>query len=211
MPIKVHYFAGYGKAEAIRMLLAHAKVEYENVHYTHEGLPEAKASGNLEFGQMPVLEVDGKFYSQSQSILRLLGKQHGYYPADAYEAWRVDSTLDAINDLTGAFYKVHFCPDEETKKTLLADFMANIFPKWLVVINKRIESNTDHKHIVGDKLTIADFALAALAYSSFLNEANPVQKLFLEQVEKFPIIHAYCVGLGENFKEHLSTRNPSPM
>ena len=47
---KVHYFPGYGKAEALRMLLAHAKADYEDVHYTPETLPAAKASGNLEFG-----------------------------------------------------------------------------------------------------------------------------------------------------------------
>ena len=36
MSIKVHYFDGYGKAEAIRMLLAHAKADWENVNYDDE-------------------------------------------------------------------------------------------------------------------------------------------------------------------------------
>ena len=48
--IKVHYFAGYGRAEAIRMLLACAKVEFEDVHYTFENLPALKETGKLEFG-----------------------------------------------------------------------------------------------------------------------------------------------------------------
>lgn len=210
MSIKVHYFAGHGRADAWRMLLSHAKVAFENVSYTFEGMPEAKASGNLEFGQLPVLEVDGKFYSQSQAILRMLGAQHGYYPADAFEAWRVDSTLDSIGDIMNAFYKAAFNPDEEAKKTLLAAFYTETFPKWLGIINKRLESNTDQKHIVGDKLTIADIGLAALAYSSFMNEANPDRSAQLGEVEKFPILHAYFVGLGETFKEHLSTRVTSP-
>ena len=63
MSYKLHYFAGYGRGEAIRMLFAHAKVELENVNYTFETVAEAKASGNLEFGQLPVLEHDGKFYA----------------------------------------------------------------------------------------------------------------------------------------------------
>ena len=111
MTFKVHYFPSYGRAEPIRMLLAHAKVDFENAHYTHETLRAAKETGILEFGQMPVLEVDGKFYSQSQAILRLLGKQHGYYPANAYEAWRVDSTCDSIVDIMNANYKYTFCFD----------------------------------------------------------------------------------------------------
>ena len=78
--IKVHYFPGYGRAEAIRMLLAHAKVPFENVSYEFAELPAAKESGNLEFGQFPVVEIDGKFHSQSGAILRLFGSKYGYYP-----------------------------------------------------------------------------------------------------------------------------------
>ena len=37
MSIKVHYFLdGYGRAEALRMLLAHAKADWENVNYDDE-------------------------------------------------------------------------------------------------------------------------------------------------------------------------------
>ena len=211
MPIKVHYFDAYGKAEALRMLLAHAKLEFENVHYTHATLPEAKDSGNLEFGQLPVLEIDGKFFAQSQATLRMLGKQHGYYPADAYEAWRVDSILDAINDLSNSMAKAFYTADEEAKKAEFAKIYTEVLPKWLFVINKRVESNSDHKHIVGDKLTIADMALASLAYSTFLNDLSLYKQPLLEQVEKFPVLLAYFVRLGDNFKEHLATRNKTPM
>ena len=110
MTTRVHYFVGYGKAEAIRMLLAHAKVDFENVHVTWETLPAAKASGNLEFGQMPVLEVDGKFFSQSGAILRLLGTRLGYYAEEPYTAWRIYSTVDSVSDLANAFYKAEFGP-----------------------------------------------------------------------------------------------------
>ena len=34
MATKVHYFEGYGRAEAFRMLLAYAKVDFENIIYT---------------------------------------------------------------------------------------------------------------------------------------------------------------------------------
>ncbi len=50
----------------------------------------------------------------------MLGMKYGYYPEDVYEAWRVDSTLDAINDLLAAFYKAAFAQvDEEEKKKLM--------------------------------------------------------------------------------------------
>ena len=210
MPYKLHYFAGYGRGEAIRMLLSHAKQELEEVHYTFETVGEAKASGNLEFGQLPVLEHDGKFYAQSTAILRALGKIYGYYPEDAYTAWRVDSTLDAIGDLLNAFYKGAFAPNEDLKKTLMAAFFETSLPNFLAAIQKRIETNTTQEFIIGDKLTIADFALAAVAYSSFLNENNPARADQMAIVEKFPVALKYFQGLGEHVKEHLQARKPSP-
>ena len=168
--MKVHYFPGYGRAEAIRMILAHAKVPFENVNYTFETLPAAKASGNLEFGQLPVLENDGKFYAQSGAILKFLGAKYGYYPQDAFTAWRIDSTLDSVNDLVQAYYKAAFTQDEEAKKELFKTFYETTYTKWLEVISNRLKANSSQKYIVGDKITIADIQLAALAYSTFLNE-----------------------------------------
>ncbi len=87
MPIKLYYFDIYGRAEAIRMLLHHAKVEFEDVRINGETLGEMKAAGQLEFGQVPMLEHDGKHLVQSWSILRYIGKLHGYYPDNAEEGW----------------------------------------------------------------------------------------------------------------------------
>ena len=59
--MKIHYFDAYGRAEMSRMLLAHAKQPFENVNWTRETIGEIKASGKLEFGQLPALELaDGR-------------------------------------------------------------------------------------------------------------------------------------------------------
>lgn len=209
MSYKLHYFPGYGRAEAIRMLLKHKGIEYEEQNYTFADLPELKGSGKLEFGQLPMVEYDGKSYTQSQAILRALGIQHGYYPADAYEAYLVDSLLDSINDINNAFYKAAFNPSEEHKTTLFAEFYGNTLPRFFAAFEKRLDGNTSG-FIVGDKITIADFAFAALAYSSFLNENNPNRQPAIEVVDKFPAFKKYCEGLGEHIKAHLDTRKPSP-
>ncbi len=56
--MKLYYFDIYGRAESIRFLLSHAKVEYENVYLNGESLKELKGSGKLEFGQVPMLETE---------------------------------------------------------------------------------------------------------------------------------------------------------
>lgn len=60
MTFKVYYFDIYGRAESLRMLLAHAKQEFEDHRISGEQLAELKTSGKLEFGQLPMLEHDDK-------------------------------------------------------------------------------------------------------------------------------------------------------
>jgi glutathione S-transferase len=176
--IKVHYFAGFGRAEAIRMLLKYSKVDFENVHYTFADLPTLKTSGVLEFGQLPMVERDGKNYSQSIACLRALAIMidNGTYPTDPYQAYLVDSIIDAVSDIYNGYFSASFAPSEELKKSMMANFLATTLPKFLAAFEKRLEGNSSPDKIVGDKHTIADFALAALAYSSFLNEANPMRE-----------------------------------
>ena len=88
MSVKLYYFDVYARAEPIRLLLNHAKVPFEDVRVQGEDFAKLKGDSNkLEFGQLPVLEHDGRFLSQSAAILRYLGAQHGYYPSDPTLAW----------------------------------------------------------------------------------------------------------------------------
>ena len=48
--MKVHYFDIYGKAEAHRMLLTHAKVEFTDNRINNEQLAKLKEEGVCEFG-----------------------------------------------------------------------------------------------------------------------------------------------------------------
>lgn len=207
---KIHYFAGYGRAEAIRMLLKHAGQEFEDVHYTFDSVKDAKSTGNLEFGQLPVVERDGKFYAQSVACLRALGIQFGYYPADAYESYKVDSIIDALGDIYNAYFSAAFHPNEETKKALTATLLETTLPKFFAAFEKRLDNNSSPDKIVGDKLTIADFALAAFAYSTFSNDANPLKAQLHEIASKYPKFLDYTNGLGELLKDHIASRPVSP-
>jgi glutathione S-transferase len=77
-------------------------------------------------------------------------------------------------------------------------------------MQKRIEGNSSPDHIVGDKVTIADFALAALAYSTFLNESNASREIALPIAEKYPKLLDYFRGLGDKLKDYLEKRPKYP-
>lgn len=52
----------------------------------------------MPFGQMPVLEIDGKPLCQHLAICRLLAKKVGLAGSDDFEAAQIDMIADCIND-----------------------------------------------------------------------------------------------------------------
>ena len=96
--MKVFYFDGAGRAEAIRLLLKHAKVEFEDVRLKGEEWPALKESGKLEYKQMPALEMEGKMYVQSHAIMALLGSKYGYYPTDPESQYKIWNCIGGVDD-----------------------------------------------------------------------------------------------------------------
>ena len=150
--IKLYYFDIYGRAEPIRMLFYHAKVDFEDIRFEYPRFKELKETLGeevFEFGQVPVIETpDGQHFAQSLSILRLLGKWYGsprYYPEDPVKAWRVDSTLDANADLQEKYWDVQMAgykgETEDKQKKLLEDFLNKTLPAYLKVMQKRLIAN----------------------------------------------------------------------
>ena len=206
--MKLYYFDIYGRAESIRMLLAHAKVEYENVLINGDSLKDLKASGKLEFGQVPMFETeDGKHLCQSWAILRFLGRKYGYYPNDPEVAWKIDSTIDAVEDYLNSYFKFNFESNEE-KKAIHKENWLKMLPVWVEAIEKRITSNGG-KYVTGDKITIADFALAAVGFNMLLNEANPHFADSHPHIKDHEVLKNYANLLKESLGEHLAKR-PQP-
>ena len=85
---------------------------------------------------------NGEVYAQSNSILRLLGKLHGYYPEDPKLGWLVDSSLDATRDLLEKYWDVQMAgyksdgseAAKEKQKKELDEYMEKTLPKYLTVM-----------------------------------------------------------------------------
>ena len=174
--MKLYYFDCYGRAEPTRILLWHAKVDYENITFDWSQFPKIKAEKNFEFNQVPVLEMDGEQYSQSYSILKLLGKMYGYYPEDPKQAYKVDSMLQAGQDLQENWWHTFLEKNEEKKQKDLENYVNLHLKRYYTVMQNRLLKNSTQKYLVGDKPTIADFDSAHLAYTYFLNENNAFYK-----------------------------------
>jgi glutathione S-transferase len=211
--MKLYYFDVYGRGEGIRMTLWHAKAQYEDVRLNEDDFAKIKSEGGkLEFGQVPALEKDGKFYVQTQAIMRYLGKTYGYYPEDAYQAYKVDSTLDAIHDLAITLLRAKNESNADKKKELLTNALTTTLPNFLTVMEKRLTENGNEAHLVGDKLTIADIQFAGFLSSAVYNEGNEYGAKLKEVYENFPKLKTYAWNLEKEFHDYLESRpKPRPL
>ena len=83
---KLIYFDVYGRAESIRYLLAHAKVQYEEQHVQFSEWPTLKAT--MPSGQVPVwIDEHGHILNQTIAILNALAHEHGYAPKGFHGVW----------------------------------------------------------------------------------------------------------------------------
>merc|ERR1712079_191379 len=93
------------RTECARMTLAYGAVPHTFADcQTFFGcsFPEAKASGKLPFGQLPVISVDDKIIAQSGAIDRYVASQvntPGFVPADAATKAVCDMVYETHHDL----------------------------------------------------------------------------------------------------------------
>lgn len=62
----------------------------------------------MPFGQMPVLDIDGKTYTQSSAIARYLGKQFGLAGKDDLENLQIDIAVNVFQDFIASEYMTVF-------------------------------------------------------------------------------------------------------
>lgn len=144
------YFSSRGRAEVIRLLLADAGVEHEEIAvgpWSPNNLPtafvELRATGKLAYGALPLWdEPDGFQLVQSDAILRHLARTHDRYGASAREAARCDELIAGIEDARAVLRK------------------ASVLPRWLGHLEQRLASNDGGRgFVVGAAPSVADVVL----------------------------------------------------
>ncbi|XP_050347851.1 glutathione S-transferase 2-like [Nymphalis io] len=193
--VKVYYFQLKAVGESIRLLLAYGKQEFEDCRIAREDWPELKPT--MPFGQMPVLEIDGKKYAQSTAIARYLGHKYGLAGKDIEEDFEIDQIIEFFNDIrikaASAFYET----DESAKAKKQEENEKNHYPFMLKKLDEIITKNNGHMAL--GKLTWADFIFAGMydclkfiLKVSDIDEKYPSFKKLQDKVLAIPKVKAYC-------------------
>ena len=190
---KLYYFNAKGRAESIRFIFAQAGVQYEDIRLNQEQWAEFKPK--TPYGQMPVLEVDGKMrLAGSGPIERFVAEQHELAGSNAFENADIASILDVIDDLGHKCIPYFFEKDEARKAELKKELEETHIPKYLGVLEKRAAANNSADGwIYGSKVTYADFGVYLMSgyvqvvVPNVLDNYPALKKLY-DSVEKLPNI-----------------------
>lgn len=81
--IKLYYFGSVmARAEPIRMMLDYIGHKWEDVRCDFKDFGKMKEEGKLDFGSLPMLEIDGKRLNQTTAIINYVGAKAGLQPID---------------------------------------------------------------------------------------------------------------------------------
>nr|AHC08043.1 sigma glutathione S-transferase [Locusta migratoria] len=158
---KLTYFPIMALGEPIRFLLSYGKIEFEDERCEREKWPSVKES--MPFGQMPVLEIDGKKTWQSLAICRYLGKQMGLAGANDWEDLQIDMAIETVTDLRLKIANYWYETDEAQKEKKKEPLFNETLPFLLPRLDNLVKENGGY--LANGKLSWADlYFIAVLDY-----------------------------------------------
>jgi glutathione S-transferase len=202
---KLSYFDIRGLAEPTRMMFAHADVPYTDDRVAREDWPNRKAE--MPFGQMPVLEIDGKEkIAQSQAINRYLARQFGLAGKTPIEEAKVDMIADLFKDQSNEireYFMVAAGFKEGDKDKLCKEVLCPAVEKYGAYLEKFLEQSGSG-FLVGSGPTWVDF-LYADSNAKLIDMGGDSCK---HTFDKFPLLKAHIHHIHElpNVKKYVETR-----
>jgi glutathione S-transferase len=212
--LKLYYFDIQGKGEHIRLFCAYAGLELEDYRFaSRDEFHALKENGTLAFGQVPLLEVDGKHQLvQTCAILRYLAQIAGLWPCDPLVAAKVDACMaqegDAFLGPTVVTYNTRFgIPmDKELKEKAMETISSDVMPTHFENLERLLNTSSTGWLAGTEEPSPADF----MWYSRFVHymaatDAFPEK---LRKLEDYPLLQAFCdkVGSLEAIKEYYAKK-----
>ena len=141
-----------GRGEPIRIAFHAAGVDFEDHRISFDEF--MKTRGDMRFTCAPELEVDGVTVTQSNSMLRYVGKMAGLYPEDDLQALYCDEAMDAVEDLLHQIVHTFGLEGDQLKaaREKLANGWISVFVKGLAEILERAGG----EYFADNRLTVAD-------------------------------------------------------
>ncbi|KAL5235184.1 hypothetical protein ACI65C_002594 [Semiaphis heraclei] len=205
---KLTYFNLPALAEPIRFLLSYSEIDFEEIRIEFEQWPSIKPT--MPFGQVPILEIDGKILNQSIAICRYLAKKAGLAGKDEWESLLIDITVDNINDLRQAIASQAFDKNDESKAKKYVTLINETIPLYMNKFEYTVGENDGY--FVNGKLSWADILFVAIidffGYLAKVDllESRPKLQALKKNVSEIPQIKSW-IAKRPAFSYDMSNNN----
>jgi prostaglandin-H2 D-isomerase / glutathione transferase len=147
-----------GRGEAARLIMHLGGMAFEDRRIAGKDWPAHR--DQTPFQAVPVLEVDGKPLTQSNTINRYLGRLAGLYPKDDWQATLSDEIMDAVEDISSRIGATIALADADKQKAREA-LAAGPLPRHLEQLQLRLKAGGG-EWFFEQRLTVADLKVHGL-------------------------------------------------
>ena len=194
-----------GRGEPIRIAFHAAGIEFDDHRISFEEFMQTRES--MRFSCAPVLHADGVEVTQSNAMLRFVGKHAGLYPEDPLQALYCDEAMDAVEDLLHQIVHTFGLEGKE-----LESAREKLKSGWLTIFIKGLSELLERgggEYFADNRLTVADLKVFVQTRSlrsgtldhipsDFVDELAPVLAAHEERVAADPVVTAYYESLDDS-------------
>ena len=158
----------------------------------------------MRFTCAPVLDIDGTEVTQSNSILRFIGKQAGLYPEDDLQALYCDEVMGAVEDLLHQIVHTFGLEGDALKKARekLSDGWITTYIKGLADLLAR----GGGKYFADGRLTVADLKVYMQVRSLHGGTLDHVPTDLVEKLAPSLIEHQERIGADPVVANYYAAR-----
>jgi prostaglandin-H2 D-isomerase / glutathione transferase len=198
-PFKLFYFPVESRAGAIRLMLAHGNVQYEDCRITMEEWGKGELKPHMPNGQMPALMwEDGHVMGESLEIAITIAKHCGYYQGEEDLAFAKSMWAQMSK-----WYAIIFMPTDFD--TQLKEVLELTVPEFIATIEAQL-AKSGGKWLMGDKLSLADFWAGSYFVNNVTNPNCPYSAGCKALVEAAPAFKAWGEAFASENKAYLEMR-----
>ena len=158
----LYYFNVNARGCIARAILSHVKANWENkvIEYNDFVQNYKQKKEFCEYGQLPILEYKGKYYSQSMAIALFLGKKYNLLGENEEQEYEINNLLCSFEDIFPLIHDPKM--DNKVKYEKMRRYFKIYEEKYLKHVK---ESNGGNCYFANNKFTLADIYFGALIFS----------------------------------------------
>lgn len=190
-----------GRAEPVRIALHHGGIAFEDDRISFPEFMQMRTT--TRFNSVPTMEIDGKVVTQTNAMLRYVGKKVGLYPEDDLQAFYCDEPMEAIEDLLHRIVATFGLEGEELKKA-----REELAAGWLTTFIRGLDellTRGGGEYFADNRVTVADLKVFVQTRSlangtldhvptDIVENLAPALAAHRDRIAADPIVTSYYAG-----------------